>query len=373
MLIALEWVVEFLIGLGIGLPIAAAVHEGGHIVCALATGIPVRQLTLGIGPLLLRRRFGEITFELKLLPLRGVTFTYPVAVVQRWRHAFFFLGGVLANLLVLVLAAAVDISGFLHGDVGPFRFAIMYVQAVYIVANLVPNRFRLPSSERVIGSDGLQLIGLFRGTRNEPTPTGILHAKMVLTYTNGSAAPDFTTASSRIMYHVCRLDRWTDPQAALDFMEALLRELARGGLPAPEETLVIESLITHAPIFGSTLLRPRLDELSLRAENLAPVSTVSASRGSALVELGRFRESKAILEALAAHGRFSPFETFMTEVHLARAEAGLDNQEAAHRWAAAARRSAVTLGNDPATPPMLARMETELTAAASACQQEIKA
>jgi hypothetical protein len=201
MLIALEWVVEFLIGLGIGLPIAAAVHEGGHLACALATGIPVRQLTLGIGPLLLRR-FGEITFELKLLPLRGVTFTYPVAVVQRWRHALLFMGGVLANLLVLVLAAAVDISGFLHGDVGPFRFAIMYVQAVYTVSNLIPFRFRLPSSERAIGSDGLQLIGLLRGTRNEPTPSGSLHAKMVLTYTNGSAAPDFTTASSRIMYHV---------------------------------------------------------------------------------------------------------------------------------------------------------------------------
>lgn len=46
-----------------------AVHEAGHAVCALALGVPVRELGLGLGPVLARRRVCGVDLSLRLLPV----------------------------------------------------------------------------------------------------------------------------------------------------------------------------------------------------------------------------------------------------------------------------------------------------------------
>lgn len=78
-----------------------------------------------------------------------------------------------------------------------------------------------------------------------------------------------------------------------------------------------------------------------------------------------------MLEALIARSGLVPFDIFMTEVHLARAEHGLGNREAGFRWAVAARRSAEA-NNTLATSLMLARMDAELAAAAEGIDAEAR-
>jgi hypothetical protein len=229
------------------------------------------------------------------------------------------------------------------------------------MVNLLPFTVKLKDGR--VGTDGLQLLQLLRVKSGEPTAIGTLYAQMIATYAHGGAPPPLTPASSRIMYQMFRIDRWTDAAAAREFVEAMLRELGRGALPVAEEALVIDTLLTHALALGDAALRPRLDALSLRALTLAPLDTLSGSRGAALVEIGRHAEGKVMLEALVAREGLAPFDLFMTEVHLARAEHGLGDREAASRWAAAARRSAETC-NTLATSIMLARMDAELASGA---------
>lgn len=347
----------WLVWLLLGIPIAFAVHEAGHLICALVTGMSVRQVTIGAGPLLFRRRLGETWFELRLLPTLGYVINYPATVVRRGRIALFVSGGVLAN--AAVIAGVTTFAPWSDDVTGP----IVLTQAWLILVALMPSTVRIDGNDQ-IGSDGRQLWQLLSMKSGEPTAAAKLYAQLIANYAHGGEPPPPTQASLRIMYQVFRLDRWTNQAKAREFVEALLRELQRGGLPAAEEVLVIDTLLTHAFVLGDPILRPRLDALSERALTLAPSATLSGSRGSALVEIGRYAEGKVILEELIMRDGLSPFDIFMTEAHLARAEQGLGNRDAAIRWAAAARRSAEACGGttEILMQQMLARMEAGLVA-----------
>ena len=47
------------------------VHEGGHCVAAKACGIQVNEFALGMGPLLIKRKWGETEYSLRLIPIGG--------------------------------------------------------------------------------------------------------------------------------------------------------------------------------------------------------------------------------------------------------------------------------------------------------------
>jgi hypothetical protein len=349
--------------------VAIAVHEGGHQLCGLAAGIPMRQVTVGTGPLLFRRRFGELWFELRLLPLLGLVNPYPSATIRRARLAVMLVGGVLANAAAIALIAVITKGVAVTAAAGESIGAIVLVQAWMIVANLLP--FTVKVKDGRVGTDGLQVLQLVQAKSGAPTAIGTAYAQMIATYAHGGVSPPFTPASPRLMYQLFRMDRWTNAAAAREFVEALLRELGRGTLLAAEEALVIDTLLTHAFVCGDAPLRPRLDALTQRALRLVPHHTLSGSRGAALVEIGRYAEGKAVLEALIARSGLAPFDIFMTEVHLARAEHGLGNREAGSRWAVAARRSAEA-NNTLATSLMLARMDAELAAAAEGIDTEAR-
>ena len=48
---------------------AVAVHEGGHGLCALALGVPVRELGLGVGPPLARVKVRRLVLSLRAFPV----------------------------------------------------------------------------------------------------------------------------------------------------------------------------------------------------------------------------------------------------------------------------------------------------------------
>lgn len=118
---------------------------------------------------------------------------------------------------------------------------------------------------------------------------------------------------------------------------ALLGELERGNLMREEELLILDLLITDALLHGDPRLRPRLDEWSQRALEMAPeIATLHGSRGAALVELGRLAEGKALLEPLLTTDRAS-YDALLSHIFLARAEGALGNVERARYLATQAR------------------------------------
>jgi len=91
------------------------VHEAGHLAMAKLMGIPVSGFSVGLGPRLWSRRWGQTEYSLRAFPLGG--FVVPGvdsdlefrAIALRKRLAF-FLGGPLANL-----AVTVPLFGILNG------------------------------------------------------------------------------------------------------------------------------------------------------------------------------------------------------------------------------------------------------------------
>lgn len=55
----------------IGLSIVIFVHELGHLLAAKRSGIGVLEFSIGMGPKVVSRRFGETRYALRLLPLGG--------------------------------------------------------------------------------------------------------------------------------------------------------------------------------------------------------------------------------------------------------------------------------------------------------------
>lgn len=146
-----------------GLVIAIAIHEAGHALAAAAVSIPIRLLSVGVGPLLLRGHIGNMRWELRLLPFVGFVLSKSIAGIRKHHQALFILGGVMGNLAFVCLVALLDIVGavsklpkFAHDGLGSLVVAQLYA----IVVNLIP--FRMSSGGAQLTSDGLQLLRLLQ-------------------------------------------------------------------------------------------------------------------------------------------------------------------------------------------------------------------
>ena len=350
-----------------GLVAASVAHECGHLVCARLCSIPVVQFGIGSGPVVLRRRIGGSQLVLRLVPVGGLVI--PAALPdlrKRWPMALFLIGGVLGNIAAIGALIAVHAAGVapvvLFDRTGmPLILVqagiLIGTQLFFITLSLIPHRASLDG--RPMASDGLQLLRLFSGE--------FPHALVLEPYR--SSTTRLSTASpaySRIATQLARADRWTNQDARRDVHAALRRELTEGGLRAEEEMLVLDALVTDGLIFADPDVRPELDQWSLRALQLGPkVKTLTGSRGAVLVELGRYQEGKQLLEAVAFSSDAAPFDAFMSQLFLARAEHTLGNAVSARDLMARAR-SAITnpgaLG--PAVRALLARIEHEMRAPA---------
>jgi regulator of sigma E protease len=90
------------------------IHELGHLVAARRMGIPVAEFSVGLGPKLWTRRWGQVEYCLRAVPLGG--FVMPALEEEDFRavplrkRLVFFLGGPVANLVTaLPLFAALNV------------------------------------------------------------------------------------------------------------------------------------------------------------------------------------------------------------------------------------------------------------------------
>jgi regulator of sigma E protease len=104
------------VGMIVLLSLLVVIHEAGHLAAARLAGIPVAGFSVGFGPKLWARRWGQVEYSLRAFPLGG--FVTPAitdedefrAIPLRKRLAF-FLGGPLANLVAtLPLFAALNVA-----------------------------------------------------------------------------------------------------------------------------------------------------------------------------------------------------------------------------------------------------------------------
>ena len=110
----METLIAFLIFIGI----LVLVHEFGHFIVAKAFGVKVEVFSVGFGPPLVQKRWGETVYQIALLPLGGYVKLYgesedneetrkdPRSFYAKppWQRILIAFGGPLFNLLFAVLA-----------------------------------------------------------------------------------------------------------------------------------------------------------------------------------------------------------------------------------------------------------------------------
>lgn len=167
-----------------GLTIGLAFHEAGHMLCARLGSLPVRLVSIGIGPVLLHSRIGEMTLEFRLVPAAGFVAIYPVAKVRSRWMLLFLVGGFIGNVAVIVLLAWLDKFTALPKAIRDYIGPVVFVQLFMIGINLFPFRTKVEGYD----SDGLQLWRLFRRLRAGAVDVDAVYAAMLSPYCDGHPA-----------------------------------------------------------------------------------------------------------------------------------------------------------------------------------------
>lgn len=129
----------FLIIMAIGLLIT--VHELGHLIAALRSGVPVERFSLGFGPRLAGYRWRGVDYCISLIPLGG--YVLPAVkdedeffAIPPGKRIVFALGGPLANIVfgvVLLGAASLMKNGFSAQAV----FILPLEQTLYLLKAII--------------------------------------------------------------------------------------------------------------------------------------------------------------------------------------------------------------------------------------------
>lgn len=118
------WIPAVLASSAVGLAGGIACHEFGHTLCAVLLSVPLELVSIGIGPVLWHCRIGETRFELRAVPCAGFVRCDP-PIVNRLSRLLFLLGGVLGNVVLIVLVSAIRsvvVPDPGHDYVGPIAF-----------------------------------------------------------------------------------------------------------------------------------------------------------------------------------------------------------------------------------------------------------
>jgi regulator of sigma E protease len=122
------------VGMIVLLSLLVVIHEAGHLAAARLVGIPVAGFSVGLGPKLWARRWGQVEYSLRAFPLGGfvtpaITDEDEFRAIPLRKRLVFFLGGPLANL-----AAALPLFAVLNGLAGGRSFYLLVIAPFWQVA-----------------------------------------------------------------------------------------------------------------------------------------------------------------------------------------------------------------------------------------------
>lgn len=108
--------------------ILVIVHEGGHFFTAKAVGVKVNEFSVGMGPLLMKKQYGDTVYSVRLLPIGGFVALEgensesdddrSFGNKPAWARILVLAAGPLMNFLFAVLVLA-GLIFFINSGIGP--------------------------------------------------------------------------------------------------------------------------------------------------------------------------------------------------------------------------------------------------------------
>lgn len=133
------------LGILVLLGLLIVIHEAGHLAAAKLMRIPVTGFSVGFGPKLWQRRWGQVEYSLRAFPLGGFVSLaardeYELSAIPLAKRLAFFLGGPLANL-----AAALPLFAIRNGAEQGWSFPQLMVAPFEQVAAACAQMLRILS------------------------------------------------------------------------------------------------------------------------------------------------------------------------------------------------------------------------------------
>jgi len=159
------------------LTVSVVVHELAHYFNARSVGVPVRAFSVGMGPVLLRKRWRGTEWRLSLLPLGGYvdlqglapeqaedgTMRYPTdGFMQKnfWQKTWVLIGGVIANFILAVLLLASVITAAPNSGIRALATGETPATSGAVFERVLPGsaaeRFGLRDGDVVLNINGVQ-------------------------------------------------------------------------------------------------------------------------------------------------------------------------------------------------------------------------
>ncbi len=159
------------------LTVSVVIHELAHYFNARSVGVPVRAFSVGMGPVLLRKKWRGTEWRLSLLPLGGYvdlqglapepaedgTMRYPdEGFMQKtfWQKTWVLIGGVVANFILAVLLLASVMTAEPNTPIRVLATGETPEMSGAVFAQVLPGsaaeRFGLQDGDEVLAINGTQ-------------------------------------------------------------------------------------------------------------------------------------------------------------------------------------------------------------------------
>ena len=177
------------------LGILVFVHELGHFLAAKANGVRVDDFAFGYGPTIFKKKVGETTYALNILPLGGFVKMYGEDASEQGPRSFLnlgaisklqilFAGGLMNLLLAWVILTVLFVIGFdpLFGGVGqiPFEIKGQEINVNKISVNSPAESSGMMANDKIIKvgdqkiTSGLEFIQVISTKKGETTQVTVI-------------------------------------------------------------------------------------------------------------------------------------------------------------------------------------------------------
>jgi hypothetical protein len=304
-------------------------HEMGHFVFARIAGIKPYRVKVGSGPQVLKGRWLDAIFELRLFPSGGVTYTaYSNLEGLKAKLILFFIGGCFVNFLFLVLLFS--LYQFTHHF---FLFIFMGVELILLISNLFPRTIKIDG--KTYTSDGKNILSALI-TDYEQAFKVLFEAyqKSLLRY---ESQPELSSQKflNNDLDLFMKLSQAETELSMGHFDEAvpLFLEILRDAeLSSSEQAFILDCLSCVVVVHGCKQYLPDAEQWSATAIQLARSSkTLQGTRGAVLIEAGSYAEGKQLLLPLTTPEN-DAIDQAISSCYLAKAEYFLGNESNVKDW-----------------------------------------
>jgi tetratricopeptide (TPR) repeat protein len=328
--------------------VAALPHELGHAFAAKAVGFRVFHISIGYGRTIFERPFCGFDFQVKSIPFGGFAFSTPKnSKSYRVKDCIVVLAGPLANLLIAALLAVLTPDQALSFDF----FNGLNLPGVFFVANmmsfcysLVPRYFE--SVYGRIPNDGLILWKTLslKKSAMEAIPVyyylyeGLERFKHKQLQTSREwFEKGLAVFPNNVTLLAAKGHVLTYQKEFSDAREIFLHLLNLPNVHIHQRCYYTNNLAWVDALIGGNELIQEADKYSAEAlENMPHVSHFKGTRGTVLVEMGRFDEGLKLLKE-AMDSAMDSNSKALNACHISIAEQRRGNFEEGQKYAAIAR------------------------------------